>query len=325
MEPPPPIITETIPANPWQRASADLGNLPDGRHMLVVIDDFSKYPEVELLESTVTERVIPCLEKIMATHGIIQELRTDNGPPFSSHEFASYLASHAIQHRKITPRWPQANGEAERFMRTLNKVLRIAVGKGKNLDCAIFEFLREYRLTPHSTTGVSPSSICIQREVRDTIPHVEITTMKQKQVETKLRNRHIHNERISRKRGARMRNLKVGDVVLVKNRHPGGKFKTPFEPEVWTVARVKGTLVTATRKDETVTRNISWFKIYHGRPLESERSEVNSGPPSSEEGVLTSGHVQASGELEERDTTSLKVPERSEERTTAEVPSAINR
>ncbi|KAJ1130706.1 hypothetical protein NDU88_009056 [Pleurodeles waltl] len=214
---------------------------------------------------------------------------------------------------------------AERFMRTLNKVLRIVVAKGKNIDCAIFEFLREYRLTPHSTTGVSPSSICIQREVRDTIPHVGNTTMKQKQVETLLRNRYTHNERISRKRRARMRHLKAGDVVLVKNRHPGGKFKTPFEPELWTVARVKGTLVTAMRKGETVMRNISCFKLYHGKPLKSEGTEVNSGPSSVDEGVLLDSPFQASGELEERDTTSLKVPEGSEERITAEVPSAIIR
>ncbi|KAJ1098584.1 hypothetical protein NDU88_003692 [Pleurodeles waltl] len=55
-DPPPPIITEPILSIPWQRASVDLGSLPDGRHMLVVLGDFSKYPEVELLESTVTEK-----------------------------------------------------------------------------------------------------------------------------------------------------------------------------------------------------------------------------------------------------------------------------
>ncbi|KAJ1164537.1 hypothetical protein NDU88_004974 [Pleurodeles waltl] len=208
--------------------------------------------------------------------------------------------------------------------------IKRATGRRSDRSCARSEKrltvgAQKYRLTPHSTTGVSPSSICIQREVRDTIPHVGNTTMKQKQVETKLRNRHIHNERISRKRRARMRHLKAGNVVLVKNRHPDGKFKTPFEPELWTVARVKGTLETAMRKDETVTRNISWFKLYHGKPLESERTEVNSGLSSFDEGGLLNGPFQASGELDERDTTSLKVPERSEERITAEVPSAIIR
>ncbi|KAJ1174430.1 hypothetical protein NDU88_006252 [Pleurodeles waltl] len=54
-------------------------------------------------------------------------------------------------------------------------------------------------------------------------------------------------------------------------------------------------------------------------------SEPRSEPSSADEGVLLNGPFPASGELEERGTTSLKVPERSEERITAEVPSAIIR
>ncbi|KAJ1160322.1 hypothetical protein NDU88_000824 [Pleurodeles waltl] len=137
---PAPIITEPIPSSLWHRAKADLGTLPDGSHVLVVIDDFSKYPEVKILDTTTAERVIPCFEKIMASHGIFQELRTDNGPPFSSQEFADYLALHGIEHHKITPYWRQAIGEAERFMRTLNKVLRIMVAKSHNIDCALYAF-----------------------------------------------------------------------------------------------------------------------------------------------------------------------------------------
>ncbi|KAJ1173983.1 hypothetical protein NDU88_005807 [Pleurodeles waltl] len=83
-DPPAPIITEPIPSAPWHRTSVDLGILVDGRHMLVVIDNFSKYQEVEVLESTMTEQTMPRIEKILATHGLIQELRTENGPPFLS-------------------------------------------------------------------------------------------------------------------------------------------------------------------------------------------------------------------------------------------------
>lgn len=117
---PAPIIMEDIPSFPWQRASADFGCLPNGRHMLVVIDDFSKYPEDELLATTTAGRTIPLFKKIMAMHGLFTELRTDNVPPFSSHTFALYLQSRGVRHRKVTLLWPQANGEAECFMRTLN-------------------------------------------------------------------------------------------------------------------------------------------------------------------------------------------------------------
>ncbi|KAJ1170942.1 hypothetical protein NDU88_002813 [Pleurodeles waltl] len=38
-----PVIKKDDPTLPWVRASADFENLPDGCHMLVVTDDFSKY------------------------------------------------------------------------------------------------------------------------------------------------------------------------------------------------------------------------------------------------------------------------------------------
>jgi hypothetical protein len=36
-----------------------------------------------------------------------------------------------VRHRKITPYWPEANAEAERFMRTLEKAARAAHIEGR--------------------------------------------------------------------------------------------------------------------------------------------------------------------------------------------------
>ena len=55
--------------------------------MLVVMEDFSRYPEVEIESSTGSTETITKLEKIMATHRLIRELRTDNGPPFNGQEW----------------------------------------------------------------------------------------------------------------------------------------------------------------------------------------------------------------------------------------------
>lgn len=139
--------------------------------MLVVLDEYSKYPEVEILSTLTAAEVIPKLEKVMATHGLIHELKTNNGPPFQSQELADYLTSLGIKHRRITPHWPQANGDIERFMRTLNKVIRIAHERQQHLELAIFTFLRNYRQAPHSTTSLAPGHLSMGRVVVDTIPH----------------------------------------------------------------------------------------------------------------------------------------------------------
>ena len=49
-------------------------------------------------------------------------------------------------------------------------------------------------------------------------------------------------------------------MVLVRDCHPGSKFRLPFESDCWTITRIQGTMVTAARGQERVTRNVSHFK-----------------------------------------------------------------
>ncbi|KAJ1203930.1 hypothetical protein NDU88_007711 [Pleurodeles waltl] len=46
------------------------------------------------------------------------------------------------------------------------------------------------------------------------------------------------NDRMSRKRRARERNILVGDHVLVRNRRSGSKFLLPFEKDPWVTCRM---------------------------------------------------------------------------------------
>ena len=43
------------------------------------------------------------------------------GPPMNSAGFQNFSTQFGFKHRKITPIWPQANGECERFMKTIGK------------------------------------------------------------------------------------------------------------------------------------------------------------------------------------------------------------
>ena len=45
-----------------------------------------------------------------------QVVKSDNGPPFNGHEFAQFADYLGFKHRRVTPLWPEANGEVERFM-----------------------------------------------------------------------------------------------------------------------------------------------------------------------------------------------------------------
>ena len=116
-----------MPSKLWEHLHMDfLGPYTTGETLLVVTDAYPKFPEVEIMKSTTTKQVITRLERIFATHGLPLEVRTDNGPPFNANEFHQYMKAHGILYRTVTPLWPQANGEAESFMKLLNKAIRAA-------------------------------------------------------------------------------------------------------------------------------------------------------------------------------------------------------
>ncbi|CAB3983099.1 Retrovirus-related Pol poly, partial [Paramuricea clavata] len=89
----------------------------------LVIDCYSRFPEVETLKSISAKKVIPKLDSIFARHGIPAQLISDNGPPFQGHEFNQYMTAMGIEHCTSTPLWPQGNAEAEAFMKPLGKCI----------------------------------------------------------------------------------------------------------------------------------------------------------------------------------------------------------
>ena len=126
-------------------------------------------------QSTSAAAIIPKLDRIFATHGIPTILRIDNGPPFKSDEIEEYMKLCGIKHERITPLWPQANSEAERFMEPLMKAVRSAHAEGKQWKKHLYQFLLNYRTTPHATTGRAPATLLFGRNVRNKLPQVTAT------------------------------------------------------------------------------------------------------------------------------------------------------
>ena len=105
-------MTELL-KEPWKEVSIDFGGpFKTGEYILVVIDNYSRYPEIDQLHSTSTRATIPKLDTIFARQGIPEVVKSDNGPPFNSDEFYNWARFIGFRHRKITPLWPQTNGES---------------------------------------------------------------------------------------------------------------------------------------------------------------------------------------------------------------------
>ncbi|KAK3752456.1 hypothetical protein QZH41_007498 [Actinostola sp. cb2023] len=255
-----PLKMSPLPQGPWQELSIDFcGPFPNGDYLLVVVDEFSRFPEIEILRSTSAKAVIPHLDSIFARQGIPDVVRTDNGPPFNSENFQMFATHLGFNHRKITPIWPRANGEAERLMRTLEKAIRTAVIEHKSRRQELFTFLRQYRATPHSTTGKSPSELLNGRKLKSTMPRLQQDQASPEVRQNDAKRKEQMKEYADRHNHARASDLKVGDKVLVKQPKKN-KMSTPFKPEPLEVKEKKGSMITAHNAEYTVTRNTSFFK-----------------------------------------------------------------
>lgn len=104
-----------------------LGPLPSTRknykHILVVIDGFSKFTWLYATKAASASEVIIRLTKQSAIFGNPRRIVSDRGSAFTSAEFRNYCTDEGIEHQLITTGIPRANGQVERVNRILIPVL----------------------------------------------------------------------------------------------------------------------------------------------------------------------------------------------------------
>jgi transposase InsO family protein len=212
------------------------GPLPTGDYLLVVIDRYSRFPEVKVVRSTKASSVIPKLDRIFAVHGISRIIKSDNGPLFNGEEYKRYADALEITLKFSTPLWPQGNAEAKRFMQPLAKALKTAKIAQRPWQQELQRFLLQYRQTPHCSTRVPPAKLLFNRTVRGQLPTLVKPTVANRHQEARKneKRRQEYNERYTNsKSGVKKSEVKVGDSVLVrqgrKNKLTSHFNPTPYE------------------------------------------------------------------------------------------------
>ena len=77
---------------------------------MVISDYYSKYTEVARLNTTTSRSVIKEMKAVFARFGVPDTLITDNGPQFSSAEFAVFAKTWRFDHKTSSPLYPQSKG-----------------------------------------------------------------------------------------------------------------------------------------------------------------------------------------------------------------------
>ena len=260
-----PLVMTPLPEHPWTELCADFyGPLPSGHHLLVIIDEYSRFPEVEIIKSTAAKVVIPLLDKLFASRGIPQVLKTDNGPPFQSEEFREFAEELGFRHRKITPYWPEANACAERFMKNLGKLCRCAQLSGKPWQRELYRFLRNYRTTPHSSTGIPPATIVHGYQMATKLP---VSTREASDIDKVVRRNDEMAKQKMKENAEKRRKVtyqdnyfQVGEEVLVKNTKVTNKTSPNYMENPYQVQEEKGSMVIVRQGEEVKARNKSHLK-----------------------------------------------------------------
>ena len=162
-----PLHQWELPLRPWQRVHVDFAGPFKGKMWLLLIDSFSKWPEVVEMNDTNATSTINKLKHIFASHGLPEQIVSDNGPQFTAKDFKDYCSSCGILHKTTAPYHPRSNGEVERLVETFKNSVQKAnpISRTEIQDC-VTNFLARYRATPHSVTGQTPSELLNGRRLR---------------------------------------------------------------------------------------------------------------------------------------------------------------
>ena len=163
--PSPPTEYGTWPetSRPFERVHVDFGDYK-GQMFLIVVDAYSKWPEVLLMNSTTAEKTVLELRTVFARWGLPEVLVSDNGPQFTSSVFRDFMRNNGIRHVTSAAYHPATNGLAEKAVGIVKQALKKmkSMEIRRRLDC----FLHSYRNTPTTSTGRAPAELMMGRLLR---------------------------------------------------------------------------------------------------------------------------------------------------------------
>ena len=211
------------PDRPWQRLHVDYAGPFLGKMFFILIDAHSKWMDVYPVNTATSAVTIECLRKSFSAQGLPETLVSDNGTCFVSAEFKEFMTKNGISHVTSAPYHASTNGLAERavqiFKRLMNK------NTEGSLETRVTRVLFSYRVTPQTTTGLSPAEMLLGRKLRCTLDLIH-PDMARKVLDRQEKQKHDHDKR------AKARGFKVGDAVIVRNYSHGPKWVPGFIEKV---------------------------------------------------------------------------------------------
>ncbi|XP_014670610.1 PREDICTED: uncharacterized protein K02A2.6-like [Priapulus caudatus] len=159
-----PLIPHDLPDRPWKKLGMDLFEY-GAKDYLVVVDYYSKYPEISLHKRKPESEMITHLLSILARHGILETIVSDN-QPFSSREFKDFARKWDSELCTSSPTNPQSNGLSERAVQTVKNIIRKSAEEASDPYIALLE----YRNAHIAGMNYSPAQLLMSGTLRSRLP-----------------------------------------------------------------------------------------------------------------------------------------------------------
>lgn len=164
---------------PYERIHIDFLRPFHGKSYLLIVDAYSKWPEIFKMSETDSTNTIEKLRQCFTRFGLPQIIFSDNGRQFTSDEFAKFCELNGILHRTSAPYHPSTNGQAENaigtFKRSVTKTLNECDSSIK-MTATINRYLLTYRNIPHCTTRETLAKLLLGYNVRTRLGFLSKTT-----------------------------------------------------------------------------------------------------------------------------------------------------
>ena len=99
------------------------------------------------------------LWEFFSRHGVLETLVSDNVPLYASQEFTNFASSYEFCHVMCSPHFPQSNGQAEKTVKAIKKLLN------ESRDLHNVMALLTYWSTPFPRCGCSPAELLMGRQL----------------------------------------------------------------------------------------------------------------------------------------------------------------
>lgn len=223
-------------------------------YIFSVVDAFTKHIKLYATKTTNASEVIKNLKSYFEYYSRPLRIISDRGSCFTGREFEEFIKEYNIQHVKVATASPQANGQVERFNRTIIPMIaKLADERGTHWSNVLKDVEFACNNVVSKATNECPSMLLFgirQRgkiidELRDALElrgHLDVPrelSLLRERADGQIKKNQLANQSIFNRRHKTVAKYHVGDKVMVKNfdSTPGvspkliPRFKGPYQVE----------------------------------------------------------------------------------------------